>query len=100
VFLLFVVPYSENGQSGDSVEKESKKKKKKKNKKSGEKDQGKKEEKDEKDEKKEPQQSRTFGNGLVVEEISMGRPDGKKATPGSRVLLCFFFFKFVYFIFH
>ncbi|KAF3341596.1 peptidyl-prolyl cis-trans isomerase FKBP53 [Carex littledalei] len=75
----------ENGQSGDASEKESKKKKKKKNKKSAEKDEGKKEEKE--DDEKEPQQSRTFGNGLIVEEISMGRPDGKKATPGSKVFV-------------
>ncbi|KAJ4757199.1 Peptidylprolyl isomerase [Rhynchospora pubera] len=70
-----------NCQSGDTNGKESKKKKKK-NKKSAEKDQGNKEDKME---NKQAQQSRTFGNGLVVEEISMGRPDGKKATPGSKV---------------
>lgn len=83
VFSYFLCRYSENGQPGDASEKESKKKKKKKNKKSAEKNEGKKEEKEE--DEKEPQQSRTFGNGLVVEEISMGRPDGKKATPGSKV---------------
>ncbi|KAH9322265.1 hypothetical protein KI387_016904, partial [Taxus chinensis] len=28
---------------------------------------------------------RTFPNGLVIEELSMGKPDGKKAAPGSKV---------------
>ncbi|KAF4352030.1 hypothetical protein F8388_000371 [Cannabis sativa] len=28
---------------------------------------------------------RTFANGLVVEELSMGKPDGKKAAPGKQV---------------
>ncbi|KAJ3709095.1 hypothetical protein LUZ61_012800 [Rhynchospora tenuis] len=74
---------NENDQSGDTNGKESKKKKKK-NKKSAEKDQGKKEVKMENEQ---PQQSRTFGNGLVVEEISMGRPNGKKATPGRKVFV-------------
>lgn len=87
-FVLLLTPYSEKGQSSDSSQKESKKKKKKKNKKSGEKDSGKNENK-EKEDKNQPQQSRTFGNGMVVEEISMGRPDGKKASPGSKVCLYF-----------
>ncbi|XP_065870940.1 peptidyl-prolyl cis-trans isomerase FKBP53-like [Euphorbia lathyris] len=30
-------------------------------------------------------QVRTFSNGLVIEEIAMGKPDGKKASPGSQV---------------
>ncbi|WCJ36522.1 Peptidyl-prolyl cis-trans isomerase FKBP53 [Euphorbia peplus] len=30
-------------------------------------------------------QVRTFPNGLVIEEIAMGKPDGKKASPGSQV---------------
>ncbi|KAF8084117.1 hypothetical protein N665_0733s0006 [Sinapis alba] len=29
--------------------------------------------------------SRTYPNGLVVEEIKMGKPNGKKATPGKQV---------------
>ncbi|XP_057952747.1 peptidyl-prolyl cis-trans isomerase FKBP53 [Malania oleifera] len=32
-----------------------------------------------------PFQVRTFGNGLVVEELAMGKPDGKKASPGNKV---------------
>lgn len=31
--------------------------------------------------------TRTFSNGLTIEELSMGQPDGKKASPGSKVLL-------------
>lgn len=30
-------------------------------------------------------QVRTYPNGLVVEELSMGRPNGKKAEPGKQV---------------
>ncbi|XP_020692440.1 peptidyl-prolyl cis-trans isomerase FKBP53 isoform X1 [Dendrobium catenatum] len=29
--------------------------------------------------------TRTFPNGLIVEEVSMGKPDGKKASPGKKV---------------
>ncbi|KAK4801878.1 hypothetical protein SAY86_000081 [Trapa natans] len=32
-----------------------------------------------------PSQVRTFPNGLVVEELEMGKPDGKKAAPGKQV---------------
>ncbi|KDP22389.1 hypothetical protein JCGZ_26220 [Jatropha curcas] len=32
-----------------------------------------------------PSQVRTFPNGLVIEEIAMGKPDGKKASPGCQV---------------
>ncbi|MED6181419.1 hypothetical protein PIB30_019133 [Stylosanthes scabra] len=32
-----------------------------------------------------PSQVRTFPNGLVIEEISMGRPDGNRAAPGKKV---------------
>ncbi|XP_028756455.1 peptidyl-prolyl cis-trans isomerase FKBP53 [Neltuma alba] len=32
-----------------------------------------------------PSQIRTFPNGLVVEELSMGKPDGKKATAGKQI---------------
>ncbi|XP_050224940.1 peptidyl-prolyl cis-trans isomerase FKBP53 [Mercurialis annua] len=30
-------------------------------------------------------QTRTFSNGLVIEELAMGKPDGKRASPGSQV---------------
>ena len=30
-------------------------------------------------------QVRSFPNGLVIEELAMGKPDGKKATPGRKV---------------
>uniref|UniRef100_A0A1J3J128 FK506-binding protein n=1 Tax=Noccaea caerulescens TaxID=107243 RepID=A0A1J3J128_NOCCA len=30
-------------------------------------------------------QERTYPNGLIVEELRMGRPDGKKAAPGKQV---------------
>ncbi|KAG5616729.1 hypothetical protein H5410_016553 [Solanum commersonii] len=32
-----------------------------------------------------PSHARTFGNGLVIEELAMGKPDGKKASPGKKV---------------
>ncbi|KAI4340201.1 hypothetical protein MLD38_025063 [Melastoma candidum] len=32
-----------------------------------------------------PSQVRTFPNGLVIEELAMGQPDGKKAEPGKQV---------------
>lgn len=32
-----------------------------------------------------PFQVRSFANGLVVEELQMGKPDGKRASPGNRV---------------
>ncbi|RDX95849.1 Peptidyl-prolyl cis-trans isomerase FKBP53 [Mucuna pruriens] len=32
-----------------------------------------------------PSQVRTFSNGLVIEEVYMGKPDGKKAAPGKKV---------------
>lgn len=28
---------------------------------------------------------RTFPNGLVIEELAMGKPDGKRASPGKEV---------------
>lgn len=37
-----------------------------------------------------PLQVRSFPNGLVIEELAMGKPDGKKATPGRKVILLFF----------
>lgn len=35
--------------------------------------------------KKQPLQTRTFGNGLIIEEVAMGKPDGKKASHGKKV---------------
>lgn len=32
-----------------------------------------------------PSKVRTFGNGLVIEDLSMGQPDGKRASPGQKV---------------
>ncbi|XP_048137133.1 peptidyl-prolyl cis-trans isomerase FKBP53 isoform X2 [Rhodamnia argentea] len=32
-----------------------------------------------------PSQVRTFPNGLVIEELAMGKPDGRKAAPGKQV---------------
>ena len=31
-------------------------------------------------------QVRTFANGLVIEEVAMGKPDGKRASPGKKVI--------------
>ncbi|KAL8552592.1 hypothetical protein ACS0TY_001326 [Phlomoides rotata] len=41
----------------------------------------------EKQEKREAKslQVRTFPNGLVIEELAMGKPDGKRASPGKKV---------------
>ncbi|GJN27476.1 hypothetical protein PR202_gb15504 [Eleusine coracana subsp. coracana] len=35
--------------------------------------------------KKKPLQTRTFGNGMIIEELEMGKPDGKRATRGKKV---------------
>lgn len=32
-----------------------------------------------------PVQERSFPNGLVIEELGMGKPDGKRASPGKKV---------------
>ncbi|KAF8038396.1 hypothetical protein BT93_B1052 [Corymbia citriodora subsp. variegata] len=32
-----------------------------------------------------PSQIRTFPNGLVIEELAMGKPDGRRAAPGKQV---------------
>lgn len=32
-------------------------------------------------------QVRTFPNGLVIEEVAMGKPDGKRASPGKQVII-------------
>ena len=44
------------------------------------------------------QTTRTFGNGLIVQTVALGKPDGKKASPGKKVHIFevtedFFFFK-------
>lgn len=31
--------------------------------------------------------AKTYPNGLTVEELSMGKPDGKRASPGTKVIL-------------
>ncbi|KAK9103572.1 hypothetical protein Sjap_020826 [Stephania japonica] len=43
------------------------------------------ENKEKKAESKRSPQVRSFSNGLVVEELKMGKADGKKASPGSKV---------------
>lgn len=35
-----------------------------------------------------PFRVRSFPNGLVIEELAMGKADGKKASPGKKVKLC------------
>ncbi|EES10880.1 peptidyl-prolyl cis-trans isomerase FKBP53 isoform X2 [Sorghum bicolor] len=35
--------------------------------------------------RKEPLQTRTFANGMIIQEVEMGKPDGKKATRGKKV---------------
>ncbi|XP_019253553.1 PREDICTED: peptidyl-prolyl cis-trans isomerase FKBP53 isoform X1 [Nicotiana attenuata] len=73
------------------TEKKKKKKKNKKNQQDGkavtEVEQDKKNESQEVEENEEtkPSQLRTYGNGLVIEELAMGKPDGKRAFPGSKV---------------
>lgn len=77
----------DNGLAQDAKKKKRKKKKTKKDK-SHDKDSTSKEESLnplEAEHKAEPQKTRTFSNGLRIEELSMGKPDGKKASPGSRV---------------
>lgn len=36
-----------------------------------------------------PLQERTFPNGLVIQELGMGKPDGRKAALGKKVNLTF-----------
>ncbi|OEL12749.1 Peptidyl-prolyl cis-trans isomerase FKBP53, partial [Dichanthelium oligosanthes] len=36
-------------------------------------------------ESKEPRQTRTFANGMIIQEMVLGKPDGKKATNGKKV---------------
>ncbi|KAK1683448.1 hypothetical protein QYE76_044296 [Lolium multiflorum] len=35
--------------------------------------------------KEETSQTRTFGNGLIIQTVALGKPDGKKAAPGKKV---------------
>ncbi|KAH9619762.1 hypothetical protein KSS87_018063 [Heliosperma pusillum] len=35
--------------------------------------------------KDKPAKARTYSNGLIVEEIGMGKPNGKRASPGKKV---------------
>lgn len=41
----------------------------------------------EKENESKPSRVRTFANGLVIEDVAMGKPDGKRASPGNLVLL-------------
>lgn len=38
---------------------------------------------------------RTFPNGLVIEEVAMGKPDGKRASPGNQVPLKVYYLLFI-----
>lgn len=88
----FSVGKTEDGQKPTNEKDTEKKKKKKKNKKNQQDGKAVTEvEKDKKNESQEenagtkPSHARTFGNGLVIEELAMGKPDGKKASPGKKV---------------
>jgi FK506-binding nuclear protein len=35
--------------------------------------------------KEETSQTRTFGNGMIIQTVALGKPDGKKAVPGKKV---------------
>ena len=35
--------------------------------------------------KEETSQTHTFGNGLIIQTVALGKPDGKKAAPGKKV---------------
>ncbi|KAA0067690.1 peptidyl-prolyl cis-trans isomerase FKBP53 [Cucumis melo var. makuwa] len=39
----------------------------------------------EKEKESKPSRVRTFANGLVIEDVAMGKPDGKRASPGNMV---------------
>ncbi|KAL9669864.1 hypothetical protein QQ045_007414 [Rhodiola kirilowii] len=72
-----------NPASGDHSSEKKKRKKKKKNK--AEKTVEKIAPAVEKETEEKNTQVREFPNGLVIEEIKMGKPDGKRASPGKRV---------------
>ncbi|KAL3341957.1 hypothetical protein AABB24_026130 [Solanum stoloniferum] len=85
---------TEDGQKPTNEKDTEKKKKKKKNKKNQqdgeavtevEKDKNESHEVQEENAGTKPSHARTFGNGLVIEELAMGKPDGKKASPGKKV---------------
>jgi FK506-binding nuclear protein len=78
---------------------EEKKKKKKKKKKTTQESEGgtnttqtasamKNQEIEEKESEAKSSQVRTFPNGLIIEELAMGKPDGKRASPGKQVTFC------------
>ncbi|KAJ8552765.1 hypothetical protein K7X08_020158 [Anisodus acutangulus] len=86
---------AEDGQKSTNEKDTEKKKKNKKNKKNQqdgkaavtEVEQDKKNESQEVEENagSKPSHVRTFGNGLVIEDLAMGKPDGKRASPGKKV---------------
>lgn len=83
---------TEDGQKSTNEKEIEKKKKKKKNKKTQQDgkavmkvEQDKKNEAEEENAGTKPSHVRTFGNGLVIEELAMGKPDGKRASPGKKV---------------
>ncbi|XP_072980880.1 peptidyl-prolyl cis-trans isomerase FKBP53 [Typha angustifolia] len=39
------------------------------------------------EDRKQPLKARTHGNGLIIEDLQMGKPDGKRASPGSKVFV-------------
>lgn len=71
------------------IQKEKKNKKKKKNKKGSQDNEGETKADQTVSEQKQTEgkssKVRTFANGLVVEELAMGKPDGKRALPGKQV---------------
>lgn len=68
-------------------EKKKKQKKKNKNKANDTEINGTEEEAKQNSQSSSKSKARTYGNGLVVEELSMGKPDGKRASRGSKVSL-------------
>ncbi|XP_059304926.1 peptidyl-prolyl cis-trans isomerase FKBP53 isoform X1 [Lycium ferocissimum] len=79
-----------DGQKSTDEKVTEKKKKKKKNKKNQQDDKAAVTEQDKKNESQEveenkPSHVRSFGNGLVIEDLAMGKPDGKRASPGKKI---------------
>lgn len=78
--------------TANSTQQEAKKKKKKKKNKNQDVDLNANQELSnlvEEEKKAESSKMRTFANGLTVEELAMGKPDGKRASPGCKVIsLC------------
>ncbi|XP_021725322.1 peptidyl-prolyl cis-trans isomerase FKBP53-like [Chenopodium quinoa] len=86
----------ENGEASENMKKKQKKKKKGKTEKSeevskieqdanAEPKQISKTDKVVKQSKEKPARVKTFPNGLVIEDVAMGKPDGKRASRGSKV---------------